>query len=269
MRNTCQEEIYNLAAKNKKVIFIGSDLGAGVQDNLKKNYPNQFIMEGVSEQHLIGFATGLASEGFIPYVNTISTFLTRRCYEQIVVDACLHNQKVRLIGNGGGLAYSALGPTHLAVDDISILRIIPSMTVVAVSDKQEMKNLMKETIKWPNPIYIRLGSGGEEVISKREVCFGKTKTYKNGDEYLFISTGIMTARCINIADKLQNYNIGVIHCPTIEPLNFNEIKNKITKNTKEFSLLKIIIFQAVLAHLFKRRFQNIILKKIFLLKCLE
>ena len=136
MRNTCQDEIYKLAVKNKKVIFVGSDLGAGVQENLKKKFPNQFIMEGVSEQHLIGFATGLASEGFIPYVNTISTFLTRRCYEQIVVDACLHNQKVRLVGNGGGLSYSALGPTHLAVDDISILRIIPSMTVVAVSDKQ-------------------------------------------------------------------------------------------------------------------------------------
>ena len=77
----------------------------------------------------------------------------------MVVDACLHNQKVRLIGNGGGLAYSALGPTHLAVDDISIMRIIPNMTVVAVSDAQEMKNMMKETISWPNPIYIRLGTG--------------------------------------------------------------------------------------------------------------
>ena len=233
MRNTCQDEIYKLAVKNKKVIFVGSDLGAGVQENLKKKFPNQFIMEGVSEQHLIGFATGLASEGFIPYVNTISTFLTRRCYEQIVVDACLHNQKVRLVGNGGGLAYSALGPTHLAVDDISILRIIPSMTVVAVSDKQEMKNLMIETVKWPHPIYIRLGSGGEKIISKKEkFIFGKTKTYKSGNEYLFISTGIMTARCLSIAKKLKNYNIGVIHCPTIQPLNFSEIKKKIKKNTK-------------------------------------
>ena len=227
-------------------------------------------MEGVSEQHLIGFATGLASEGFIPYVNTISTFLTRRCYEQIVVDACLHNQKVRLIGNGGGLAYSALGPTHLAVDDISILRIIPSMTVVAVSDKQEMKNLMKETIKWPNPIYIRLGSGGEEVISKKEkFVFGKTKTYKNGDEYLFISTGIMTARCINIADKLQNYNIGVIHCPTIEPLNFNEIKNKITKNTKGIFTFEDNYISGGFGSLIQEKISEYNIKKIFLLKCLE
>lgn len=233
MRNACHDEIYKLAKSNKKVIFIGSDLGAGVQENLKKNFPNQFMMEGVSEQHIIGFATGLASEGFIPYINTISTFLTRRCYEQLVVDACLHNQKVRLIGNGGGLAYSALGPTHLAVDDISIMRIIPNMTVVAVSDRQEMQNLMKETIKWPNPIYIRLGTGGEKVISKKKkFVFGKTVSYKKGSKYIFISTGIMTSKCINIANQLKKYDIGVIHCPSIQPLNFNEIKKRITNKTK-------------------------------------
>ena len=234
MRNTCQDEIYKLAKSNKKVIFIGSDLGVGVQENLKKNFPNQFMMEGISEQHIIGFATGLASEGFIPYINTISTFLTRRCYEQLVVDVCLHNQKVRLIGNGGGLAYSALGPTHLAVDDISIMRIIPNMTVIAVADSQEMKNLMKETTKWPNPIYIRIGAGNEKIISKKKKFkFGETITYKKGSKYIFLSTGIMTAKCLEIANILEKkYDIGVIHCPTIQPLNFNKIKNKITKKTR-------------------------------------
>ena len=69
----------------------------------------------------------------------------------------------------------ALGPTHLAVDDISILRIIPSMTVVAVSDKQEMKNLMMETVKWPHPIYIRLGSEVKKLFQKEKFIFGKQK----------------------------------------------------------------------------------------------
>lgn len=235
MRNACQNQIFELAKKNSKVLFIGSDLGAGVQDLLKEKLPNQFMMEGVSEQFIIGFATGLASEGYIPYINTISTFLTRRCYEQIVIDACLHNQKLRLIGNGGGLAYSALGPTHLAVDDISIMRIIPNMTVVAVADKQEMINMMHATIEWPYPIYIRLGKGGEKVISKKyKFKFGKTIMHNKGSDIIFISTGIMTEKCIEIAKmfKSTNIKIGIVHCPTIQPLNFNEILKVIKKNTK-------------------------------------
>jgi len=73
----------------------------------------------------------LALEGKIPYINTIATFLTRRCFEQIVLDLGLHKTKVRLIGSGGGLVYAPLGPTHLATDDIAILRAVPNMTILA------------------------------------------------------------------------------------------------------------------------------------------
>ena len=87
--------------------------------------PERFFMEGVSEANMVGMAAGLALEGKIVYVNTIATFLTRRCFEQIVLDLCLHNVPVRLIGSGGGLVYAPLGPTHEAIDDIAILRAIP------------------------------------------------------------------------------------------------------------------------------------------------
>ena len=79
-------------------------------------------MEGVTEQNLVGLAAGMAMEGRIVYLNTIATFLTRRCYEQIAVDLCMHNANVRLIANGGGVVYAPLGPTHLAIEDIAILR---------------------------------------------------------------------------------------------------------------------------------------------------
>ena len=87
-------------------------------------------MEGVSEQHVIGMSAGMALNGFIPYVNTIATFLTRRCYEQVLIDLSLHNLPVRLIGNGGGLVYAPLGPTHQAIEDIGLMRMIPNMTVI-------------------------------------------------------------------------------------------------------------------------------------------
>jgi len=114
MRKKCLDTIYELAKKDKKIIFIGSDLGPNVLAKFKKKYPNRFFMEGVSEQSIIGIAAGMAMEGNIPFVNTISTFLTRRCYEQIVIDLCLHNLPVKLVGNGGGLVYAPLGPTHQA-----------------------------------------------------------------------------------------------------------------------------------------------------------
>ena len=122
---------------------------------MRVEMPDRFFMEGVSEANIIGMAAGLAMDGFIPYVNTIATFLTRRCFEQISIDLCLHNLSVRLIANGGGLVYAPLGPTHIAIDDVALMRTQPNMTIVSPSDAQEMKCLC-ETLKWNGPIYIRM-----------------------------------------------------------------------------------------------------------------
>src|SRR3989338_5610353 len=116
-------------------------------------------------------AAGLALEGKIPYVNTIATFLTRRCFEQIVLDLCLHKANVRLIGNGGGLVYAPLGPTHLSIDDIAILRAIPNMTIIAPADADEMRRLMPQTVDYTGPIYIRLAKGFDPIVTNDEISF--------------------------------------------------------------------------------------------------
>ncbi len=222
MRNECLNSIYRLAKKNKKVIFIGSDLGAGVLAEFKKKISNRFYMEGISEQHIIGMAAGMAKEGFIPYVNTIATFLTRRCFEQIAIDVCLHNLPVRLIGNGGGVVYAPLGPTHQAIEDIAIMRSLPNMTVFAVSDKVEMKKLMDATISWPYPMYIRLGRGGDEIISnKKKFKIGKHIIYFKPKAITLVSTGVATQECIKVVESLKKDNIecGLIHVHTIKPFD--------------------------------------------------
>ena len=131
MRQACQQSVYELAKQDERIFFVGSDLGVGVLDNFKNEMPDRFLMEGISEGNVIGLSAGLAIEGKIPYVNTIATFITRRCYEQIAVDLCLHNLKVRLIGQGAGLVYAPLGPTHEAIEDIAIMRALPNMTIIA------------------------------------------------------------------------------------------------------------------------------------------
>lgn len=224
MRKTSLDTVYKLAKKNKNIIFIGSDLGPGVLDNFKKEMPERFLMEGVSEQSIIGLSAGLAMEGFIPYVNTIATFITRRCFEQIVVDLCLHNLPVKLIGNGGGLVYAPLGPTHQAIEDISIMRSIPNMSIISPCDAVEMKALIEQSVDYKGPLYIRLARGGDKIITEKKdlIQIGKGIVKIEPQDYLFLTTGVMTQIAIeasNFLKKDKNVECGVIHLGTIKPLD--------------------------------------------------
>jgi len=223
MRKTSLNTIYEIAKKNNKVLFIGSDLGFNVLDEMKKNLPKNYFMEGVCEQNLIGMSAGLAMEGFIPYVNTIGTFLTRRCYEQIFLDVCLHNLSVRFIGNGGGGVYAPLGPTHLSIEDFAILRVIPNITIISPCDAVEMKKMMLQTEKYNGPIYIRLGRGGDKIITDRnsDVQIGKAVQLVKPFEKVFITTGITTQIALDAIKTLEKENIkvGLIHLNTVKPLD--------------------------------------------------
>ena len=168
MRRTSLDCIYELAQKDDRVLFIGSDLGSGVLEKMKQDLPDRWYMEGVAEQHIIGMAAGLAMEGFHPFVNTIATFLTRRCYDQIAVDVCMSNLNVRLYANGGGLVYAPLGPTHLAIDDIALMRVLPNMTVIAPADADEMGRAVRASEKHKGPIYFRVARGGDPLVSQDE-----------------------------------------------------------------------------------------------------
>jgi transketolase len=233
MRKMCLECIYQLAKKDKRIIFIGSDLGVGTLDNFKRDFPDRFLMEGVSEQALIGLAAGMAKEGNIVYFNTIASFITRRCFEQDVLDLGLHNLPVRLIGSGGGLVYAPLGPTHLATDDIAIMRTIPNMTVLVPADAEEMKRLMPETLNYPGPIYIRLAKGGDPIVTPPNERFiiGKVVPIQQGSDVLLITTGITLQIAIDAASALkkQQIHIAIIHVPTVKPLDSREIIRYVKK----------------------------------------
>jgi transketolase len=223
MRKTCLDQVYELAKIDDRVVFIGSDLGVGTLNQFKTEMPNRFFMEGVSEANVVGMAAGLALEGKIVYVNTIATFITRRCFEQNVLDLGLHAANVRLIGNGGGVVYAPLGPTHLAIDDLAIMRAIPNMTIVAPCDAKEMARLMPLTLEHRGPMYIRLGKGGDPIVSSDAVPFeiGRALPMARGSDVLIVSTGITlkTALDASAALKLQDISAAVLHMPTVKPLD--------------------------------------------------
>ncbi len=230
MRQTSLNMVYELAKRDPRVIFIGSDLGPNTLKQLKAELPNQFLMEGVSEANIVTMAAGLALEGKIPYINTIATFLTRRCFEQLVLDLGLHKTKVRLIGSGGGLVYAPLGPTHLATDDIAILRAVPNMTILAPADADEMRRLMLQTLEVDGPVYIRLGKGGDPVVSRADLpCeIGQAIPMREGRDALIVATGICLQLALAAAAELekQGVGVGVLHVHTIKPLDAVRISEK-------------------------------------------
>ncbi len=223
MRKTSLDAVYELAKRDKRVVFIGSDLGIGTLKQFKAEMPERFFMEGVSEAHLVTMAAGLALEGKVVYINTIATFLTRRCYEQVCLDLSLHHTNVRLIGSGGGVVYAPLGPTHQAIEDIAIFRTLPGMTIVAPCDAEEMKRLMPQTLDWDGPMYIRLGKGGDAVVSRPELGFqiGKALLVREGSDALIVTTGITLQPALAAAAQLEQSGIsaGVLHMHTVKPFD--------------------------------------------------
>jgi transketolase len=223
VRRAAIDGIHALARRDPRVVFIGSDLGVGVLDAMRAEFPDRFFMEGVSEQAIIGLAAGLAMDGYLPYINTIATFLTRRCYEQIAIDLCLHRLPVRLIASGGGTVYAPLGPTHMATEDLAILRALPNMTVVAPCDAPEMTRVMDASLDVPGPMYVRIAKGGDPVVSDPAAPFaiGRAAVMRPAGEILFVGTGVATTRALAAADLLEQDGVscGVLHAHTIKPFD--------------------------------------------------
>lgn len=225
MRQTALQTVFELAKQDSRVVFVGSDLGAGTLKEMREELPSQFFMEGISEQYLVGFVAGLAKEGFIPFVNTIANFFTRRAFEQIAMDVALHNLPVRLLASGGGMVYAPLGPTHTAVDDFALMTSVPKLRVFSPGDANEMRELLVHSLNDPHPWYIRFGKGGEPIFSPSQQpepnmpkLFGDPKA-----EILFLTTGILIHEVLEAMKELNKSNkvtVGAIHFSELTNVEF-------------------------------------------------
>ena len=134
MRDIFIAELSKLAEENSDIILITGDLGFGVLDNFAECFPDQYLNIGVAEQNMTGVATGLALEGYKVFTYSIANFTTLRCLEQIRNDACYHDANVNVVSIGGGFGYGSLGMSHHATEDLSIMRAIPGLDVIAPSN---------------------------------------------------------------------------------------------------------------------------------------
>lgn len=231
MRQKALTTVYKLAKQDPRVLFIGSDLGAGTLQAMREDIPGQFFMEGISEQHIVGFAAGLAQEGFIPYINTIGTFLTRRSFEQVSIDVGLHCLPVRLLSSGGGMVYAPLGPTHTAVEDFSLMLSVPNMKVFAPADAFEMENLLMALVDDGDPHYIRFGKGGETIVTQDFSTFELTpKVFgERSSQVVMFTTGVLLQHCLEARTNLMSQGISttILHFPYLNDLSIEQVVSEI------------------------------------------
>src|SRR5262249_43179462 len=151
MRTTLVTTLCELAESDERLILLTADLGWGALEPFAAAFPERFLNVGVAEQNAMGVATGLALEGYLPFVYSIATFATMRCYEQFRDGPELHRLPVRLVGIGGGFAYGHAGPTHHALEDLCLGRALPGVTVVAPADAAQAREALRATPHLPRP----------------------------------------------------------------------------------------------------------------------
>ena len=175
------------------IVLITGDLGFGVLNDLRNNYPDNFINAGVAEQNMTGIATGMALEGKIVFTYSIANFPTLRCLEQIRNDACYHGVNVNIVSIGGGFSYGALGISHHATEDLSIMRSLPEITVVSPSSFWEVEQATRAIVVNKKVCYLRIDkSAGRDLEENKLKPFvlGKSRMLTDGDACTIFVTGV-------------------------------------------------------------------------------
>ena len=240
MRDAFFDYLYDLAAKDKSLIFLTADMGALSLERFRNNLGSQYINVGVAEQNLVSVASGLALGGKKVFIYAIAPFITQRCYEQIKIDICGMRLPVTIIGSGPGISYSSDGPTHHATDDIAIMRNMPYINILNPSDSMSSEAAAGFAYESSDPIYIRLDKGRFPALYKRDITFQDgLAVLKRGQDLTIISTGIMVHKAFEIAEELAMYSIdtAIVDAYRIKPLN-DEMMTDIISRTKRIITLE-------------------------------
>jgi transketolase len=234
MRNAFIEELTSVSG-DPRVFTLLADNGIIVFDEYKRLYPKQLLNVGIAESNMIGVAAGMSTCGFIPFVYTIIPFLVLRTFEYIRNDLCEQNLNVKLVGIGAGLAYSTLGPTHHATEDIAAMRCLPNITIISPADPLETKKAVRAAYALKGPVYLRIGTGKNPNVNSQDYNFtiGKGSVLKDGCDITIISTGSILCEVMQAAEVLAKEKIStrVINMHTLKPLD-EEIILKAAQETK-------------------------------------
>lgn len=214
--------------RDARIVGMTADLAKYTDLHIfAREYPERFVQMGMAEQLLMAAAGGMAKEGFIPFATTYAVFATRRAYDFIHQVIAEENLNVKICAALPGLT-TGYGPSHQATEDLAMMRAIPGMTVIDPCDALETRQCVAAMARHEGPVYMRLARGRVPLIlDDYDYRFelGKARLLRDGNEVLIISSGLMTMRALEVADRLALDRIGVavLHVATIKPLDVDAI----------------------------------------------
>lgn len=228
MRNAFIDELTKLAAHDDRVTILSGDIGNRMFDTFKAAFPGRFANVGIAEANMIGMAAGLAMGGMRPFTYTMAAFSPGRCAEQIRLDLCQHNLPVTVVGLGAGLSYTALGPTHQALEDIAWTRSMPNMTVLCPGDCFEVRAALRAALAHDGPVYLRLGKKGEPDVHQSTPDFriGRALEIRPGGDAAILAVGTVLPETVTAAERLAEKGVAaaVYSFHSVKPLDGDLLK---------------------------------------------
>jgi transketolase len=218
------EALLELAAQNPNVIALDADLCKSTMSvTVEENYPERFFEMGIAEQNMAATAAGLALAGKIPFIHSFAVFVTGRAYDQIRQAICTARLNVKIVGSSAGLSDFGDGATHQSVEDLTLMRVLPNMTVLSPCDALEVKKAVWAMAELDGPAYLRLNRNDVPQLTTTDTPFeiGRIRQMKPGSDLVIFATGTMVATAMEASRLLQEHVISakVINVATLKPLD--------------------------------------------------
>lgn len=237
IRQSYGEALADLGKKNEKIVVLDADLSSATKTNIfAKEFPERFLDMGIAEANMLGTAAGLATCGKIPYVSTFAAFAAGRAYDQIRCSVCYPKLNVKICVTHSGITVGEDGATHQMIEDISMMRTMPNMTVMTTSDDVETKWAVEEISKIEGPVYLRLARVKTNKIYEENQKFeiGKAIQIGEGTDATIFATGVTVEQALIAKEELhkQGIEVRVVDMHTIKPID-KEMIIKCAKETKK------------------------------------
>lgn len=223
MRNASTRMVYELAKQDKNVMALTADNANEIYNELKCHMPKQYMDYGIAEENMVASAAGLASCGKIPFLYTITNFMSMHAFEFIRNDVCIANQNVKFLGRSSGLVSSSMGATHQGTEEVALLRALPNMLVITPATPIEAREATKFSYQHNGPVYIRLEGFNEPEFYGEDYQFvvGRGYVLRDGRDATVISMGSVVNEALKAAEGLESDGIRlrVINMPMVHPID--------------------------------------------------
>ncbi len=241
VRSEYGKTLVELGKINPNIVVLDADLSSSTQTKLfAKEFPERFFNVGISEQDLITTAAGLSCTGKIPFVSTFAMFASGRAWEQVRNTICYSNLNVKIAATHGGITVGEDGASHQALEDISLMRSIPNMTVIVPADAEETRQAIKFAAEFNGPVYIRISRSNLPDIfdSAYKFDYKKANIIKEGKDITLITNGETLVETIDCAKILSEKGIDaeIINVPVVKPLDNETIINSAKKTNRVITI---------------------------------